>query len=412
METLLSIAGLKDCVSYANVADRYIIGEDAQANIQQNIQWYQTNAFITFINIFYKILIFAIISWSFFTSLVWSIQTSNQDYVLLDLFNFLTMSIYICGVFYFSGSHFEKIQKEKEIDYTFTFYVSIIPTSIVVIIHLCLLFTSFEVNVYNPIYFHKNITDAQRAFLVILMIIDKFFSYLNYFLIINTFISVISNHANKVKKFAKDYADSITDIEKQNLANIMNEFSLLRDSYGRTVNAFNQIFPLINIIGSIACFFIVNSIIRDITITPIIQIINLIIFAILMLIYYITTGVVESSKGTILNEHKSPNSISKYFSHTLPKISIDKFIERPRTRDDSDIQVNRRTIIPNLDLRNNQLIESSSLKYNWKLLRDEFKEEWGDFTFLSVQLKSLNVVQKVIMVILSLIIGIELSQVA
>ena len=411
METLLRIAGLKNCIKYNNVIDSYVIGIDANTTIEQNTKWYQTNTFVNFINILYKILIFSIITWSFVAAIILSIKTSNQDYVLLDLFNFLTISIYIYGIFYFNGSHFNNIQREKEIDYTFAFYGSIIPTTIVVIIYLCLLFTGFKINIYNEIYFHDNITNIQRVNLVILMIIDKFFSYLNYFLITNTFILVMSNHTNKIKKFAKDYTDSIIDIEKQNLASIMNEFSLLRDSYGKTVNAFNKIFPLINIIGSIACFFIVSSLMRNISSTPIIQIINIVIFISLMLVYYIATGIVESSKGAILNEHKSHNSISKYFSHTLSKISIENFIEKPRSIDDTNFQINENIIIPNLDLRNNQLIESSSLKYNWKILKDEFKEEWIDFTFFSVQLKSLNIIQKIIMIILSLIIGIELSQV-
>ena len=221
------------------------------------------------------------------------------------------------------------------------------------------------------------------------------------------FISVMTYHSQEIINFAQEYKRQIISTKSINtkLTVLMNDFVRLRSNYAKSISSFNEIFPIINIFGSISSFFIANLIIKDISAVPIIQIINMTIFIILIILYYWNNGIAESSKQEVYKEHTSPEVIAKFFNRSIQVINIDAITKQMDAQENMAVGAS----IPNLDLRNNQLIESHSLIQIWEILKNEFISSWDDFTFLSIPLQSLNIIQKVVLALISLILSVELA---
>jgi hypothetical protein len=428
LDILVKLSGLMNWLKYKKNEDRIVIDEEGVRTVIKHRTYLNNKFFVKFINYTYKFLIMCLIGWTLISSLIdWINEPLNYNAFVLNLFSLLNIVVYLLGIKYFTGHHFKSIKNKITAEIkVIIFKYSVSCASIMVILHIIFLYTNIEINGYTQIFNDSDV--VQKVFLTMLLILDSFFSYINYFMIIGGFMSVMNYHASQIKEYTKKYKETIIDIEGgMEMGTLIKDFVEIKHSYGKSVVAFNEIFPIIHIVGAISSFFIMNMMLRNIQKTPVIHIINVVVFIIVMLLYYWMNGITNGCKETIYKEHTSPLVMSRIYSRNIDTVKMDSLIKKrkknsfkfekvePLDIEDIDLsdlkspdksQTNDNVAI---ELRNNQLIESYIQMSYWQTLKEEFSSPWTDFTFLSVPLQNLNVIQKVILGIISLILSIEIA---
>lgn len=294
------------------------------------------------------------------------IMFSNDTYKIKYLTSFfLHINLFIIHLWckmYFKTNHFESINMCK------TFKGTLIITSSILSIVINLVdMTSF----YNE--YHWLNTFNSKILFFILISIEWIYSRLVIFLFVYTFMFVINQHIDKLKKIKVQIEKNEFDFEENVcLSNLIIKLAKTKDEIEKTINLFNGIISYTTILGGISLAVFIKDVFphgftkefnfedhdRYLLHLIILYIFNQIILLINMSRY-------SYSRGDILHFIKSIDFINRF----LTRLSTEKIIKKSNG---------------NLNLVTLNILEDSATTIDWLILGNMLSEKWLDFTVFGI----------------------------
>ena len=266
------------------------------------------------INLVYWLFILIIINWKFIYVITMAILKMDYKYLTANIMSVLPVAQFITGIIYYQSKHFPKMMKrnKKYSIYILTFLIiAVILSFMISILSLILLILDFNILTYSEIW--NNINIFCKFLLLFAMFLDNFYSYgiifTNFVIFTSVFILhslEINQYVHKVKDFIKNNEDGLT------LDSIIKEHAEKKTYHTKSVKKMNSIFSSIVFFGIIGSYFLLlywNTKFADTM-----QIIDILIFAILGLIYIYSISKVKTNVGKIIKLVSSEIIMTKYLS--------------------------------------------------------------------------------------------------
>ena len=392
---LIKFIGFKNIIPIDNSLDIIVSSNGSVDEIPKSSKCY--NSFVIIINIIYKILIFSLISFPFVLSIHQSIEHNNIRIVFVEFFTILNSVVYLAGIVFFRKMDYDAKMDEWDIDLKNQhriFILSILIPLFIAICKLVILLTSNDYTVY--IYYLDGLTNLQKIFMYILIFSEKFISHISYIIILLLFIITMFNFSSYVKKFGISYENRIRDIQTFNVPDIIIEYSYIRHNYEIILGNYSYIFFIINIFGSLSLYFTLYSYINRYNHLAYSNILEIILYLTFLFSYLLIKRRVKSSISKISKIHTFPAVINIFFTRDLYNLN---------NLDISSIDENN---VIDINVRNNQIMESLNSKTNWKILKDEFEKPINDFSYFNNKLTGLDMAQKIIFAIISILLSIRI----
>ena len=349
-------------------------------------------------NIIYNLIICCLIGWQ----LIYAAVKYFEDYEIITLknciFQTVFLSQYIIGSIYFSRNHFYiKMQHNKKMykKYTIAVYIGLMISVAIVIVSAILLNIGYKISVYTTII--NNVTISNKIMVVILHIIEKFFSTTSYITNMITFSMIMIYHREKITsyrdKIENDKANLLTDF----FVSITDEFHAMRDEYKNTIENINGMFNMLSVFGLLSLYFgLINIYDKKIFVM---DIVNMAFFIIVESIYVYSINKVRNSIDTIKTKMTS-NSIIRQVMGKSPDRNIISKINITDHNSMMDMSYhNLATSFKNVEV------------LNWFVLKDVLSTEWETFNFLGFPITDSLIMQKMLSVFIGVILAKNLSDI-
>lgn len=323
---------------------------------------FNTNVFCVVYTIYFIIINLILLIQPIYTLIMFSQDTYKIKYLTSFFLHINLFIIHLWCKMYFKTNHFESINMCK------TFKGTLIITSSILSIVINLVdITSF----YNE--YHWLNTFNNKILFFILISIEWIYSRLVIFLFVYTFMFVINQHIDKLKKIKVQIEKNEFNFEENVcLSNLIIKLAKTKDEIEKTINLFNGVISYTTVLGGISlAVFIKDVFPRGFTkefnfedhdrylLHPIIlYICNQIILLINMSRY-------SYSRGDILHFIKSIDFINRF----LTRLSTEKIIKKSNG---------------NLNLVTLNILEDSATTIDWLILGNMLSEKWLDFTVFGI----------------------------
>lgn len=323
---------------------------------------FNMNVFCVIYTIYFIIVNLILLIQPIYTLIMFSQDTYKIKYLTSFFLHINLFIIHLWCKMYFKTNHFESINMCK------TFKGTLIITSSILSIVINLVdITSF----YNE--YHWLNTFNNNILFFILISIEWIYSRLVIFLFVYTFMFVINQHIDKLKKIKVQIEKNEFDFDENVcLSNLIIKLAKTKDEIEKTINLFNGVISYTTILGGISlAVFIKDVFPRGFTkefnfedhdrylLHPIIlYICNQIILLINMSRY-------SYSRGDILHFIKSIDFINRF----LTRLSTEKIIKKSNG---------------NLNLVTLNILEDSATTIDWLILGNMLSEKWLDFTVFGI----------------------------
>lgn len=353
----------------------------------------------TFINYIYISVITCLLSWNYIYSIIYSLIYCDFKYLTDNMFQLLFITQYIFGYVYFSKNHLYDILKSntfKPLTYTFWLYIAIFCSIIFTSLTVILLNVNQDIIIYSQII---NSTSCAwiKILINVLLFVEKFFSYLCFFVNMITFSYVKIHNKKKIESFNNTLSSHSTNSISHIVNIVSEEFFKMRKEHNLTIDNLNYIFSSANITGLIALYFTIKNINNKTF--YIMEIINVIIFLVIESIYLYCINSVKQSIDNIKEEMVSVNSISQIFNKSEDFV----IINNNNKINDIFEEMNYHSKI--------SAIESvkSAETLTWIIMKDILDSEWDSFKFLGFTIDDSYIIQKIFGIILTIMIAKDLS---
>lgn len=323
---------------------------------------FNTNCLCVIYTIYFIIINLILLIQPIYTLVMFSKDTYKIKYLTSFFLHINLFIIHLWCKMYFKTNHFESINMCKAFKGTL-----IITSSIISIVINLVDITSF----YNEYHWLNIVND--RIVFFILISIEWIYSRLVIFLFVYTFMFVINQHINKLKKIKVQIEENEFDFEENVcLSNLIIKLAKTKDEIEKTINLFNGIISYTTILGGISIAVFIKDVFpygfngkfnfedhdRYLLHPIILYTCNQIILLVNMLRY-------SYSRGNILHFIKSIDFINRF----LTRMSTEKIIKKSNN---------------NLNLVILNIIEDSSTTLDWLILGNMLSEKWLDFTVFGI----------------------------
>lgn len=354
---------------------------------------------IRFLNYIYIFILLLLISWSFILSIIYAIIYLNIKFITDNIFQLLFITQFVSGIIYFHKNHLYDILKSnkfKPITYSFWIYNALISSFIFTILTLILINYDYNILIYSQIIKTYPNNLLIKILFNILLFIEKFFSYLCFFVNMITFTYVKIHNKNKLKNFN----NTLNTHNSNNITFLINivseQFFKLKKEHNKTISNLNYIFTTVNFTGIIAFYVTIKNINNKIF--NIMEIINVILFLLVEIVYIYCISDVKQNIDNIKGIMISLNSISQIFNKS----------------DDFVIANNKDN---NLDEINNN-IKISAIKsiksvetLTWIIMKDVLNSEWDTFNLLGFTINDSYIIQKIVAILITILITKDISDI-
>lgn len=323
---------------------------------------FNTNVFCVVYTIYFIIINLILLIQPIYTLIMFSQDTYKIKYLTSFFLHINLFIIHLWCKMYFKTNHFESINMCK------TFKGTLIITSSILSIVINLVdITSF----YNE--YHWLNTFNNKILFFILISIEWIYSRLVIFLFVYTFMFVINQHIDKLKKIKVQIEKNEFDFEENVcLSNLIIKLAKTKDEIEKTINLFNGVISYTTILGGISLAVFIKDVFphgftkefnfedhdRYLLHPIILYICNQIILLINMSRY-------SYSRGDILHFIKSIDFINRF----LTRLSTEKIIKKSNG---------------NLNLVTLNILEDSATTIDWLILGNMLSEKWLDFTVFGI----------------------------
>ncbi len=323
---------------------------------------FNTNVFCVVYTIYFIIINLILLIQPIYTLIMFSKDTLKIKYLTSFFLHINLFIIHLWCKMYFKTNHFESINMCK------TFKGTLIITSSLISIVINLVdITSF----YNEYHWLNSFNNKFMFF--ILISIEWVYSRLVTFLFVYTFMFVINQHVDKLKKIKVQIETNEFNFEENVcLSNLIIKLAKTKDEIEKTINLFNGIISYTTVLGGISLAIFIKDVFphgstkefnfedhdRYLLHPIILYICNQIILIINMSRY-------SYSRGDILHFIKSIDFINRF----LTRMSTEKIIKKSNG---------------NLNLVMLNILEDSATTIDWLILGNMLSEKWLDFTVFGI----------------------------
>lgn len=340
------------------------------------------HTYIKIIKYVYNILILGIMSWSIFLTLYWGIKYDNFKSFGKNLFQIIIVLQYLYGIKYF--------KKFKLSSAYNTYFLSFLWISIFIGLSIAITFVvlvkhEFYVNVYSELYSYDN-----NNGILLLLLFDKSFSYCTFMINTSIFISRMIYHKTKMNNYSKKIEEfSETPMNLINKINtIITEISKIKNDFSVSVVSLNAFFVVFNLFGFpylyISILTFANGIIH------IDQIIDVVLFILIELIFILTSKNIKESRESIYEVISSP-------------FYVNNFVRNGSSHE-------RSRIINNVVNENNEIIVNLHSIAVWNILLDILNNNWKNFDIFGFKLDDSDILHKIFGLIVTFLLTNELAK--
>lgn len=332
----------------------------------------------------YNIFILSLISWTTIASIVLSIINNDMSFILRILYNIIFITYYVFGLTYFKKDHIYSILNKHELlnkRYNILLIIGVFISCLIVGAIVTVVLRGNKVHVYSIFYETSNI--YIRIFLLIVLMLDTFYSYSIFFTISITFCLVMIHHKSVMTIYngkLKKYIMTPTGINaKVNTMGV--EYVRLKQDFSKTVECLNYFFVTLNIFGilgfnmTIVSFQNHNYLFVDI--------LDSFLFLLIEIIYIISIQYVRNNINDIIGILTTPQFVSamlrSYNNERNIKINFeDNSLDA--------IGANSR----------NSLISSLTIdeSIDWLIFDAISTKPWETFNILGIEINDTTVLQK------------------
>lgn len=266
----------------------------------------------------YSIIIYLLILWLLPYTAYMAIRDRNVILFGRSLFQVIIGLQYYYAKVYFANNHFyENIVSDKKMTKymkCILIIVSII-TFILSSINVYMLNSNIKMHGYTDIYNNMSSSIVNKALLSTLLFISSLYSYLTFSVNASIFSINMLYQKNTVESYSKMLNNyirgSVNTFRK--LTNIATEYSQMKYRFDNTVTLLTPFFTILNCVGFVTIYFYIDAIIiQNLSAT---EMINIILFLIVDIIYIIAIQSVNSNIKKISETILSNNVIATLFEN-------------------------------------------------------------------------------------------------
>ncbi len=266
----------------------------------------------------YSIIIYLLILWLLPYTGYMAIRDKNVIPFGRSLFQVIIGLQYYYAKVYFANNHFyENIISDKKL----TKYMKIVLIIVLIIsfilssINVYMLNSNIKMHGYTDIYDNMPNSIVNKALLSTLLFISSLYSYLTFSINASIFSINMLYQKNTVESYSKKLDNyirgSVNTFRK--LTNIATEYSQMKYKFDNTVTLLTPFFTILNCFGFVSIYFYIDAIIiKNLSAT---EIINIILFLIVDIIYIIAIQSVNSNIENISKTILSNNVIATLFEN-------------------------------------------------------------------------------------------------
>jgi len=381
----------------------------------------------------YIVFIFLTMFWLVPYTCYMSIRDNDITHIGRSLFQMIVVLQYYNGINYFSQNHFyENIVSNSDL---MKYMRLVIPGISLIsfgltIFNVVLLGQGINIHGYSELYDVSN--TVEKVFLLMLCFFDSIYTYLTFTINACVFVVNMIYHKNTVSAYSNSLINyiknSMDTVQKLNIIAV--EFSQMKDKFDQTVTCLTPFFTTLNFVGFAMIYFYLRAYSKNI-ITPN-EIVNMILFIIVEVIYIVAIQAVNSNITSIA-ETISSNSVittffgNKRFNRTIPPLDeavedskSDMEQETVRYRQYKDVEcdnMNKKIIIIDNhivkihSMMKQNLIASISADQmiDWLILQGIVSDRWKTFKIFGIEITDTTVIARIFGIIATVLISSELG---
>lgn len=323
---------------------------------------FNTNCFCVVYTIYFIIINLILLVQPTYTLIMFSKDTLKIKYLTSFFLHINLFIIHLWCKMYFKTNHIECVDTCK----TFKGTLMITSSLISIVINVV------DINsLYNE-YHWLNTFDNRLVFFVLISI-EWIYSRLVIFLFVYTFMFVINQHINKLKKIKVQIEENEFDFEDNVcLSNLIIKVAKTKDEIEKTISLFNGIISCTTVFGGVSIAIFIKDVFprgvrRDFNFEDHDRYLlhPIVLYACNQIILVVNMSRYSYSRGDILRFIKSIDFINRFLTRT----STEKIIKKSNG---------------NLNLVTLNILEDSATTLDWLILGNMLSEKWLDFTIFGI----------------------------
>lgn len=321
-----------------------------------------------------------------------SVLKRDSHIFLSNTIQLIFIAQYFIGIMIFNKKYGYIVSK---IDISKKLYLFILLSSIALSISMIIMILKDV-----KLILYSDISDRFMALGIILLFIEKCFTYSVLLTNSALFFVVFNNHAKSVDSFLSEFEDILDRGDKLDISSIISEFSEIKSDHKRSVNELNCIFSMTVMISTVSAYLIVLE--KDTKHIGGAQYFNISISIITILFYFYTINRVKNSVNDIkslINSEKFQNHYREDIKIVVPetttksfKDAVDKVIQRENITRDQEKNVIIKTGI------NSGINKNLS---EWIIIDRKLSENWESFQIFGFDIDDATLLQKAIFLVTS-----------
>jgi len=341
----------------------------------------------------YVATIFLMISWTIIYSIIQTIRTGDKVWIYRMTFQLLIALQYLIAITYFNKDDlFSKLNNLPSLVLTFKkmLVVSACVSVLIAIICIVLVINDQYVFVYTAIY-----RDTKSIGILFLMFFDELFSYLTFLTNVSGFAINMIYHRNRLNFYNNkmgEFSQSSVSLAKK-INSITVEYTYLKEEYGNTVDSLNSFFVILNILGILHTYFVINLV--HISTIEFKELWDISLYFVVEYIYIVSAQKVKRALDSIASVVQSPT----YIDACIRRNTNEKILPNISTAVTNEI-------LANLSIQSYVTTVEQSEIIAWLVLKNIVSEEWATFNILGlVTIKETSVLQKIFGVICAILLS-------
>ncbi len=331
----------------------------------------------------YVALVFLTIGWTIIYAIIQTILTGDKVWLYRITFQLLIALQYLIAMSYFNKSDlFTKLNNLPALILPFKkmLVLSACVSVCVAITCLTLVIKGYRVFIYTSIY-----KETKSTGILFLLFFDELFSYLTFLTNVSGFAINMMYHRDRLIFYNnKMGAFSLSSVSlAQKINSITVEYTYLKEEYGNTVDILNSFFVVLNTLGILHTYFVLNLI--DTSTIQFKEFWDIILYFVVEYIYIMSAQKVKRALDSIAGVIQSPTYIDACIRRNtnekiLPNIPVTVTNE----------------ILGALSVQSYITTVEQSETIAWLVLKNIVSEEWATFNILGlVTIKESSVLQKI-----------------
>lgn len=341
----------------------------------------------------YVVFVFLTIGWTIIYAIIQTGLTGNKIWLYKITFQLLITLQYLIAISYFNKCDlFTKLNNLSALIIPFKkmLALSVCVSVCVAITCLILVINGHHVFIYTSLY-----KDTKSIGILILLFFDELFSYLTFLTNVSGFAINMMYHRDRLLFYNNkmgEFSQSSVSLAKK-INSITVEYTYLKEEYGNTVDALNSFFVVLNTLGILHTYFVINLI--DISTIQFKGIWDILLYFVVEYIYIMSAQKVKCALNSIAGVIQSPT----YIDACIRRNTNEKILP-------SIPSVVTNEILGALSVQSYITTVEQSEIIAWLVLKNIVSEEWATFNILGlVTIKETSVLQKIFGVVCAILLS-------